>query len=201
MRKAKLVFVALSFLYRLCRQVFELVRLHRMDAVSKDAEILVLRHQLAVLQRQVARPRYSWSDRAIMALLARLVPKERWRVLLPRLSVPSQRPGHEVHLVDDVFATVGTEVIRTPIRAPRANAVAERWVRTARHECLDLLLVVSRRHLGRLLGVYVGYYNEARPHRGLELATPLPREAPDGTKTVRRRDFLGGIVHEYERAA
>ena len=64
--------MALSFLYRLIRRVIEVVRVHRMDAAAKDAEILVLRHQLAVLHRQVARPRFTWSDRALVALLAAL---------------------------------------------------------------------------------------------------------------------------------
>ena len=74
--------MALSFLYRLVRRVAELLRIHRMDAAAKDAEILVLRHQLAVLRRQVARPRFTWSDRALVATLARLVPRERWAAFL-----------------------------------------------------------------------------------------------------------------------
>ena len=74
--------MALSFLYRLVRRVFEVVRVHRSDAAAKDAEILVLRHQLAVLHRQVARPRFTWSDRALVALLAGLVPREHWRSFL-----------------------------------------------------------------------------------------------------------------------
>ncbi|HEV8421497.1 MAG TPA: integrase core domain-containing protein, partial [Actinomycetota bacterium] len=62
----------------------------------------------------------------------------------------------------------------TPIRAPKANAFAERWVRTVRRECLDHVLILGRRHLQRTLGVFVAHYNAERPHRGLELARPSP---------------------------
>ena len=74
--------MALSFLYRLLRRLFGLLRVHQMDALSKDAEILVLRHQLAVLSRQVGRPWFSWPDRALVALLASFVPRDRWRSFL-----------------------------------------------------------------------------------------------------------------------
>ena len=66
-------------------------------------------------------------------------------------------------------------IIKTPIRAPRANAFAERWVRTARTECVDWMLVLGRRHLERVLRTYAAHYNEARPHRGLDLKTPEPQ--------------------------
>ena len=74
--------MALSFLYHLVRRVVELRGILRMDVAGKDAEIMVLRHQVAVLQRQVARPRFTWSDRAIIATLAKLVPRERWAAFL-----------------------------------------------------------------------------------------------------------------------
>ncbi len=352
--------MALSFFYRLGSRVFELVRLHRMDAAVKDAEILVLRHQLAVLRRQVTRPPFSWSDRAIIATLARLVPRERWAAFLitpetilrwhralvrrrwtyahrgpgrpplphetvelivrlarenprwgylrivgelrklgiavskgsvanvlrrhhlhpaPRRSGPTwveflhaQAKGivatdfftvdtvlcrryyvlfvielerRVVHLLgvtanpnerwvtqvarnftsalddagrrvrflirdrdtkftacfDHVFASIGAETIRTPIRSPRANAFAERWVRTAREDCLDHVLVLSRRHLETILADYVDHFNRARPHRSLQLTPPQPPLEPTVTGTIRRRDILGGLIHEYELAA
>jgi len=353
--------VALSFLYRFFRRVLEVVRVHWSDTAAKDAEILVLRHQLAVLRRQVTRPRFTWSDRALVALLAGLVPRERWGSFLvtpqtilggrrslvcKRWTYPHRRPGRPslpkettelicrlarenprwsylrivgelkklgvtvsntsvatvlrrhglppaprragptwseflsaqakgivatdffhvdtvllrryyvlfvielerrvVHVLgattnpngpwvtqvarnfaadlddtgqrfrflirdrdtkftassDAVFASIGVETIRTPVRSPRANAVAERWVRTVREECLDHLLVVSRRHLQSVLDEYVRHYNQARPHRGLQLAQPIPHpvSAPDGG-AITRRDVLGGIVHEYDRVA
>ena len=354
--------MALSFLYRLAQRILKAIRVHRMDAVAKDAEILVLRHQLTVLRRQAARPRFTWSDRAILSVLARLVPRERWAAFLvkpetilrwhralvrrrwtyphrsqgrpalaretvelivrlgrenprwgylrivgelkklgvivsktsvagvlrhhhlppaPRRSGPTwaqflsaQAKGilatdfftvdtitlrrlyvlfvieidrRRVHLLgvtsnpndpwvtqvarnfasdledagrqfqflirdrdtkftasfDTVLASIGIETIRTPVASPRANAFAERFVRTVRQDCFDHLLVVSQRHLEALLAEYVRHYNEARPHRGIQLDLPLPRPETSATidGTVIRRDVLGGIVHEYERAA
>lgn len=347
--------MVLSFLYRLVHRAFGFIRLHRMDALAKDAEILVLRHQLAVLRRQVSRPRFTWSDRAIIALLAALVARGRWsaflvtpttildwhrRLVRRRWTYPHRRPGRPalpaetvelicrlarenprwgylrivgelrklgftvsktsvatvlrrhglppaprrvgptwsqflraqakgilatdffhvdavtlrryyvlfvieadsrvVHLLgvtanpamawvtqvarnftsdieeagrrfrflirdrdtkftssfDEVFASIGVETIRTPVRSPKANAFAERWVRTAREECLDHLLVYSQRHVESVLTEYIEHYNRARPHRGRRLATPSPRQEQPSTG-----DVLGGIVHEYDRAA
>ena len=76
---------------------------------------------------------------------------------------------------DAVFASEGIEIIKTPVRAPKANAIAERFVRTARAECLDWLLIVNRRHLERVLRVFVDHYNSHRPHRSLNLKPPDPR--------------------------
>ena len=104
---------------------------------------------------------------------------------------------------DAVLASIGIETIRTPVASPRANAFAERFVRTVCQDCLDHLLIVSQRHLEALLAEYVCHYNEARPHRGLDLDQPVARRATSitGGGKVIRRDVLGGIVHEYERAA
>jgi transposase InsO family protein len=103
---------------------------------------------------------------------------------------------------DDVFRAEGMRVIRTPVRAPRANAFAERFVRTVRHECLDWTLIHGRRHLQTVLEVYVEHYNTHRPHRGLELSPPEPMtRAPSPTSTVNRRPLLDGLVNEYARRA
>jgi putative transposase len=106
---------------------------------------------------------------------------------------------------DEVFQAEGVRVIRTPIQAPNANAHAERWVRTVREECLDWLLIAGRRQLERVLRTYVDHYNRQRPHRALALDCPDPapklRSFPAGTAHIRRRDRLGGLLHEYTRAA
>jgi putative transposase len=106
---------------------------------------------------------------------------------------------------DAVCATDGIEVILTPVRAPRANALAERRIRTVRAECLDWVLVHGRRHLERVLRTYVAPYNAQRPHRGLNLRMPepgsYPAAQPPGRLRVQRRNLLGGLIHEYELAA
>lgn len=360
MESARLLGVVLSFLYCLVHRTFGLLGLARRDAIAKDAEILVLRHQVAVLRRQVGRARFTWSDRALVALLAGLIPRERWtgflvtpktildwhrRLVARRWTYPHRRPGRAplgretvelivrlarenprwgylrivgelrklgvtvskasvatvlarhglppaprrdgptwsqflcaqakgilatdffhvdsvalrryyvlfvievdsrvVHLLgvtanpamawvvqvarsftsdlegagrrfrflirdrdtkftasfDEVFRASRIEAIQTPIRSPKANAFAERWVRTVREECLDHLLIYSRRHLESVLGTYMRHYNESRPHRGRRLATPLPRHEKPRTGEVCRRDILGGVIHEYDRAA
>jgi transposase InsO family protein len=104
---------------------------------------------------------------------------------------------------DEVFRSEGIKVIETPIRAPQANAYAERFVRTVRGECLDWLLIVGRRQLERVLRIYTAHYNAERPHRAL---APVPPEAGNtaarpATATVERHDLLGGLIHEYRAAA
>jgi transposase InsO family protein len=107
---------------------------------------------------------------------------------------------------DAVFAAAGVKTIKIPPRAPRANAYAERWVRTVRTECLDWTLIWNRQHLQRVLTRYLEHYNTSRPHRGIDLEIPVP--APVATVTtlpaagrIERVDVLGGLIHEYRRAA
>jgi transposase InsO family protein len=352
--------MASTLVFLLVRRVLELVRLGP-KADDKDVEIAVLRHQLAVLQRQVARPRYAPTDRLILAMLSRLLPRERWSAFLvtpatllrwhrelvrhrwtyareprlqrgldpaivelvlrlarenprwgylricgecaklgmkvsatsvrnilrrhglgpaPRRGGPSwaeflrsqaagvlacdfftvetvaltrmyvlffielerrvvwlggvtahptgewvtqqvrnltmalgerttqvkllvrDRDAKFVASFDAVFEGEGIRVVRTPVRAPRANAYAERWVRSVRAECLDWILIWNRRHLERVLAAYVDHYNSARPHRGIDLEIPaVTDEVPLRTGPIERIDVLGGLIHEYRRAA
>ena len=325
---------------------------------ENDVEIAVLRHQLSVLKRQVARPRFSPTDRAVLATLARLLPRERWATFLvtpatllrwhrelvrrhwtfPRRDAPSHNAldtdvvalvlrlarenprwgylrivgectklgvtvsatsvrnvlrrhrlkpaprrsgptwsqflraqagstlacdffsadtitlrrlyvlffidlerrkvflaGVTAHPIgswvtqqarnrtmtledegrvvkflirdrdtkfvgpfDEVMTSIGARVVKTPVRAPRANAFAERFVRTTRTECLDWLLIRNERHLERVLEEFVEHYNAARPHRGIDLEVPIPyvsgRRLDDSTR-IRRVDRLGGLLH------
>jgi putative transposase len=348
----------------LCRSIQLLALLARGDA-TKDLEILVLRHQLTVLRRQVPRPRLQPADRALLAAVSRVLPRARWscflvtpetllrwhrrlvagawtyphcqigrppldqkvQQLIVRLARENPRWGYQrikgellrlgvqvsatairatlrrhgldpaprrmattwraflrqqaagivacdfftvdtvwlrrlyvlffieldtrrVHLAgvtahpdsawvtqqarnlllvlgergrqvrfllrdrdakfcrsfNDVFRSEGVQVLVTPVRAPTANAYAERWVGTVRAECLDWLLLVGRGHLEQVLRVYIQHYNRHRPHRALRLEAPdrpaqLTVAGENERGGVRRRDLLGGLLHEYQRAA
>jgi putative transposase len=104
---------------------------------------------------------------------------------------------------DEVLRTEGLAVVKTPIRVPKANAVAERWFGTVRRECLDHVLVFGRRHLQRVLVAHTEHYNHARPHRALGLQPPDRESEPAAAEgiRVRKQDVLGGLIHEYERVA
>lgn len=102
---------------------------------------------------------------------------------------------------DTVLAVEGIEIVRTPYRAPRANAFAERWIRSVRAEVLDRLLILSEAHLRRVMLEYVEYYNRARPHQGIEQRCPIPIELAGKEGAVQCRDVLGGIIHDYYREA
>ena len=104
---------------------------------------------------------------------------------------------------DDVLASEGIRVVKSPPRAPRANCYAERWVRTVRSECTDRMLIYYEAHLRGVLQVYVRHYNEHRPHQSRQQRPPDQDEAaviPLDT-LVQRRKILGGVINEYYRAA
>jgi transposase len=117
------------------------------------------------------------------------------------------RAGQFTDAFDAVFASAGIEVVKIPPQSPRANAYAERWVRTARAEVTDRMLIAGPRHLHAVLDGYAAHYNEHRPHRGRNLRSPgadeiAPPVAVDGAAPeIRRRKVLGGLINEYERAA
>ena len=103
---------------------------------------------------------------------------------------------------DEVFRSEGIRVIRTPVRAPRANAYAERFVGTLRRECLDWILILGRHHLEVVLREYLNHYNAHRPHRGLRLKAPggEPAVLSSASRHIHRQDRLGGLIHEYHVA-
>jgi putative transposase len=356
--------VTLRFAYLALLRVFGWMALLARSDLAKDTEILVLRHQIAVLQRHVQAPRPSWADRAIISALTRLLPHRRGSqlrlIVSPRTLLrwhanivkrhwdyPHRRPGRprvrrtvrdltlemardnptwgyrrihgeltglghkvapstvwkilkdagidpapnrrgqtwraflaaqahtilaadffhvdtvflrrlyvvffiehgtrRVHLAgitahptggwvtqqarnllmdlddqaaklkflirdqdtkftaafDAVFTATGVSIVKTPVQAPRANAIAERWIGSARRECLDLMLIAGERHLRLVLDDYIDHYNTHRPHRTLNQAPPsLPRPAPAcGDIRIIRRDRLGGLIHEYAQVA
>jgi transposase InsO family protein len=104
---------------------------------------------------------------------------------------------------DEVFAGGGMRIITTPVRSPRANSFAERYVGTLRRECLDLLLIHGEQHLRRILSEYAQHYNDHRPHQSREQRPPLhePGQAIDVTARIERRQVVQGLIGEYRRAA
>jgi hypothetical protein len=205
-----------------------LILLVRSDA-AKDAEILVLRHEVAVLRRQAGRPKPDRADRAVIAALARLLPA---RLRLHRIVTPgtllawtaqqarnlsmdlSDRAGSFRFLIrdrdskftaefDQVLAGNGTKVIKAPARSPRATSFAERYAGTLRRECPDHVLIYGERHLRSVLAEYARHHNAHRPHQARQQRPPLhqPGQAIDATARIERRHALTGLISEYRRAA
>jgi transposase InsO family protein len=129
-----------------------------------------------------------------------------WRQLVP--ATPwGRRPTHLIRDRDAVYGrdfparatALGIDPVLTPVRAPQANAVAERVIGSLRRECLDHVIPVDERHLRSILAEYVEFYNRDRPHRALRLETPRPRQLPRAgpIQVVRARPVLGGLHHVY----
>ena len=134
-----------------------------------------------------------------------------WRQLLEATPWGAQ-PRHLIRDRDRCYGSdfvakasrIGIQAILTPVRAPNANAVAERVIGTLRRECLDHMIVLNERHLSRVLREYVDHYNATRPHRTLGLDSPhgrQPRAKPSASARVVRHEVLGGLQGEYEWAA
>jgi transposase InsO family protein len=137
-----------------------------------------------------------WIARQARNLVIQLANEQRFRFLV------RDRDATFSHAFDEVFRTEGVRLIRTPVQAPNANAYAERWVRTVRTDCLDRILIIGRRHLEHVLGVYHRHCNEHRPRPALRLVPPGGRDSTslDTTQHIRRHDLLGGLIHEYKAA-
>ncbi len=111
------------------------------------------------------------------------------------------RDAKFVTAFDTVFQSSRVHIIRAPFRAPNANAYAERWVRTVRHECLSKLIIVDQAHLRHVLREYLTYYNGSRPHQGLDQQSPIPSPNPTFVGTVCSRPVLEGVIIDHYRAA
>jgi putative transposase len=175
----------------------ETVRLTRLYVLF----VIELEHRHVHLTGITAHPTGAWVTQAARNLLMDLDERARKFRFLIR-----DRDGKFAATFDAVLAAAGIETIKTPPQAPKANAYAERWVRTARTECLDWILVWNRRHLEVVLTEYIRHYNTARPHRGLGLNVPVSAVEPtpasiEQIRHVERADVLGGLVHEYRHAA
>ena len=150
-----------------------------------------------------AKPVGEWvvqQARNLMALLA-----ERTR---PAEFLVRDRDSKFTASFDEVFRSEGVRIIRTPVRSPRANAFAERFVGTIRRECLDRVLIFHRRQLHRVIVEFVGHYNSHRPHGALDQQAPL-KSGPTRSRLITHRDpsrmrrnqLLGGLIHEYRLVA
>src|SRR3954449_11678219 len=123
-----------------------------------------------------------------------------WRSMIPNHTSTSKFTA----AFDAAFAAIDIQILKTPVRAPRANGIAERFVGTIRRELLDRLLIINQRHAAAVLHEFERHYNGHRPHRTLGQAAParpLPRRATTEIHKIQRHDRLGGLVHEYQQVA
>ena len=176
-----------------CRVLGLAVLVFRGD-LAKDGELLVLRHE---------NPTAAWVTQAARNLVMDLQDSGHHVKYLIR-----DRDGKYPALFDAILADAGIAIVRSGIQMPRMNSIMERWVLTCRRELLDRTLIWNQPHLLHALRQYETFYNQHRPHQGLANPRPLnllpePITDPDHLTRlhVRRRDRLGGILHEYHRAA
>jgi len=217
--------VAVRLLYLIFRQLIAWLGLLARSAQSNNAEILVLRHEVAVLRRQVSRPRLSWADRAVFAALTQLLSavgrrhrivtpatikrwhrdlvKQRWTQPRRHRTSGRRTPPELRRLVfAAVLADASITAVRIPPRSPRANAYAQRFVLTVRTQVTDRMLIFGEWHLRTVVAEYLRHYNGRRPHRALHLQPPRPDHPSADTPTAqtKRRSVLGGLIHKYEPA-
>jgi len=137
-------------------------------------------------------------------------PTDTWVVQQLREALPfDEKPKYLIRDKDSksarVAAGAGLKILKTPVAAPNANAIGERFLESVRHDCLDHLLVVSQRHLYQRLNAYALYFNHQRPHQGIDQSIPVPskivpNEAEQG-QTIHAYPVLGGLHTIYQRAA
>jgi putative transposase len=171
------------------------ITLHRLYAFFVIEHATRRVHILGV----TAHPTGAWLTQLARNLLMDLDdPHRRFRFLI------RDRDSKFTAAFDAVFTAIDIRIVRTPVRAPRANAIAERFVGTIRRELLDRLLIINQRHTTAALREFERHYNDHRPHRSLGQAAPSrplpPRAGPDLYK-IRRHDRCGGLLHEYQQVA
>ena len=146
-----------------------------------------------------AHPTGAWLTQLARNLLMDLEDAERdFRFLI------RDRDARFTAAFDAVFTAIDLRIIKTPVRAPRANAIAERFVGSIRRELHDRMLIINQRHDAAVLRQYEQHYNGHRPHRTLGQAAPqrpLPHRRTTQIHQVRRYDRLGGLLHEYQQVA
>ena len=213
----------ISAVYLLVRCLLGCLMVLARREVSKDAELLVLRHENAVLRRQIGRVRYQPGDRLWLAPLSRLVPRRQWgevfavtpatllawhrRLVARKWDYTSRRPPGRPPTAAAIRKLVIRIATDNPAQAPRANAICERIIGTLRRELLDRMLIINEHHLRQVLTEYLQHYNTARPHRALGQLTPAqadtrpPEPVNLAEHRIRRKQVLGGLTHEYRVAA
>jgi putative transposase len=141
-------------------------------------------------------------------------PSDAWTAQQLREATPyGQTPRYLIRDNDGKFgpcfarvaATSGIKILKTPYHAPRANAICERFLGSVRRECLDQLLILPEKQLHRVLRAYVAYFNEARPHQGIQQQVPARVASPAPLDQRGNRiisvPVLGGLHHDYRRVA